>query len=60
MTINDFAHIGLSVMSAFCFAFVTGVVGGIITKFDEDAFPVAAWITAIVVYGITFSILYLR
>lgn len=62
MNINDFAHIGLCVMSAFCFAFVTGVVGGIVNEFDddEDAFPVAAWITAIVAYGITFSILYLR
>lgn len=60
MTVNDFAHIGLVCVSGFVFAFVTGVVGGIITKFDDDTFPVAAWLVAIAIYGITFSILYLR
>lgn len=60
MNVNDFAHIGLYVVSAFCFAFITGLIGGIIVKFDDETFTVAAWIVAIVIYGITFSILYLR
>lgn len=58
LNINDFAHIGLCIVSAFLFALGTGLVGGIVTKFDDETFFVAAWLTAIVAYGITFSILY--
>ncbi len=58
ISINDFAHIGLFFVSAFLFALGTGLAGAVIVCFNEDEFPIAAWLVAIIVYGITFAILY--
>ena len=58
INVNDFAHIGLFFVSALIFALGTGMLGGIITCFDYEYFFLAAWLVAIIVYGITFTILY--
>ncbi len=58
INVNDFAHIGLFFVSALVFALGTGILGGIITGFDYEYSSFAAWLVAIIVYGITFVILY--
>ncbi len=57
INVNDFAHIGLFFVSAFFFALGTGIISSVVTDFDEYDFPIVAWLVAIVVYGITFTIL---
>ena len=56
MTIYDFAHFGLFIIASFLFAFGTGIIG-ILTS-DYDDWTMVAWLTAIFVYGITFSLLF--
>lgn len=57
MTINDFAHFGLFILASFLFALGTGVAG-VLTSDFTDNWSFTAWITAILVYGITFAILF--
>ena len=57
MTINDFARIGLFVLSSSVFALGTGIMGVLISDFTDD-WSLSAWFIAILVYGITFAILF--
>lgn len=57
MTTNDFAHIGLIVITSFLFALGTGILGVLIPD-DYDDWSLTAWLIGSFVYGITFSILY--
>jgi hypothetical protein len=57
MTINDFARIGLFVLSSSVFALGTGIMGVLISDFNDD-WSLSAWFIAILVYGITFAILF--
>lgn len=57
MTTNDFAHFGLFILASFLFALGTGIMGVLISDFTDD-WSLSAWFIAILVYGITFSILF--
>ena len=57
MTTNDFAHIGLFISASFLFALVTGIIG-LISADTQDDWTLTAWLTAVFVYGVTFSILF--
>lgn len=57
MTIYDFAHFGLFIIASFLFAFGTGIIGILTSDFHDD-WTIGAWLTAIFVYGITFSLLF--
>jgi hypothetical protein len=57
MNANDFANIGLFVSVSFLFALGTGIIGGLTSNFHDD-WTLTAWLTAILVYGITFIILF--
>lgn len=53
MTTNDFAHVGLFVISMIGFALGTGFFGAIISFDDPDKIPLAAWLVGMFVYGMT-------
>jgi len=57
MTTNDFAYFGLFILASFLFALGTGIIGGVASGFTDD-WTLTAWLTAIIVYGITFIILF--
>ena len=57
MTIYDFAHFGLFIIASFLFAFGTGIIGALTSDFTDE-WTLTAWLTAIFVYGITFSLLF--
>lgn len=53
MSVNDFAHIGVFVISMIGFALGTGFFGALIDFGDFDNVPLASWLVGIIVYGMT-------
>lgn len=57
---EEFARIGLFVLSAFLFRSGTALIGGFLTyndKQDDDLWFIA-WLVGVITYGISFTILW--
>lgn len=59
MSNNVFTGIRLFVTSAFSFALVTAIFGGVVTDFDTNDWGVFAWFIGAIIYGITFAVMFI-
>ena len=58
MSTNEFAHVGVFVLTALGFSFVTFVFGMLVTDFKNDAWPLFSWLAGVVIYAATISFIW--
>ena len=59
MSNNVFTAIGLFCVSTPLFALVTACFGGVVTNFDKIDWGIPAWFIGAIIYGITFTVMFI-